>query len=153
MIRRPPRSTRTDTLFPYTTLFRSRDFKQYFTRHGEPVSENPSPGNIAGGITTLEEKSLGAVQKGGQVPLVDVRRYGGEATRAGLTLLEAPGNDAVSSTALTAAGVTIILFPTGRGTPPGFPAPTLKIPPNRTLAQHKPGWLGFEAGAGPRQGC
>src|SRR3546814_7418693 len=94
-----------------------RDVKQYFTRHGEPVSENPSPGNIAGGITTLEERSLGAVQKGGQVPLVDVRRYGGEATRAGLTLLEAPGNDAVSSTALTAAGATIILFTTGRGTP------------------------------------
>src|SRR3546814_13783188 len=71
------------------------DFKQYFTRHGEPGSENPSPGNIAGGITTLEEKSLGAVQKGGQVPLVDVRRYGGEAVLPGLTLLEAPGNDAV----------------------------------------------------------
>src|SRR3546814_2221005 len=94
-----------------------RDFKDYFIRHGEPVSENPSPGNIAGGITTLEEKSLGAVQKGGQVPLVDVRRYGGEAVLPGLTLLEAPGNDAVSSTALTAAGATVILLTTGRGTP------------------------------------
>jgi altronate hydrolase len=122
------------------------DFKQYFIRHGEPVSENPSPGNIAGGITTLEEKSLGAVQKGGQVPLVDVRRYGDEATIPGLTLLEAPGNDAVSSTALTAAGATIILFTTGRGTPLGFPAPTLKIASNSDLAARKAGWIDFDAG-------
>ena len=124
-----------------------RDFKQYFIRHGEPVSENPSPGNIAGGITTLEEKSLGAVQKGGQVPLVDVRRYGEEAALPGLTLLEAPGNDAVSSTALTAAGATIILFTTGRGTPLGFPAPTLKIASNSALAARKTGWIDFDAGA------
>ncbi|WP_077145479.1 UxaA family hydrolase [Sphingopyxis sp. KK2] len=123
-----------------------RDFKQYFIRHGEPVSENPSPGNIAGGITTLEEKSLGAVQKGGQVPLVDVRPYGGEATLPGLTLLEAPGNDAVSSTALTAAGATMILFTTGRGTPLGFPAPTLKIASNSVLAQRKAGWIDYDAG-------
>ncbi|WP_326913988.1 UxaA family hydrolase [Sphingopyxis chilensis] len=123
-----------------------RDFKNYFVRHGEPVSENPSPGNVAGGITTLEEKSLGAVQKGGKVPLVDVRRYGGEAMLPGLTLLEAPGNDAVSSTALTAAGATIILFTTGRGTPLGFPAPTLKIASNSALAQRKAGWIDFDAG-------
>ncbi|MBL8652222.1 MAG: altronate dehydratase [Sphingopyxis sp.] len=123
-----------------------RDFKQYFIRHGEPVSENPSPGNIAGGITTLEEKSLGAVQKGGQVPLVDVQPYGGEATLPGLTLLEAPGNDAVSSTALTAAGATMILFTTGRGTPLGFPAPTLKIASNSALAERKAGWIDFDAG-------
>jgi altronate hydrolase len=123
-----------------------RDFKQYFIRHGEPVSENPSPGNIVGGITTLEEKSLGAVQKGGQVPLVDVRLYGGEATLPGLTLLEAPGNDAVSSTALTAAGATMILFTTGRGTPLGFPAPTLKIASNSALAQRKAGWIDYDAG-------
>jgi len=110
------------------------------------VSENPSPGNIAGGITTLEEKSLGAVQKGGKVPVVDVRRYGGEATLPGLTLLEAPGNDAVSSTALTAAGATIILFTTGRGTPLGFPAPTLKIASNSALAARKAGWIDFDAG-------
>jgi len=123
-----------------------QDFKDYFIRNGEPVSENPSPGNIAGGITTLEEKSLGAVQKGGKVPVVDVRRYGGEATLPGLTLLEAPGNDAVSSTALTAAGATIILFTTGRGTPLGFPAPTLKIASNSVLAQRKAGWIDFDAG-------
>jgi len=123
-----------------------QDFKAYFTRHGEPVSENPSPGNIAGGITTLEEKSLGAVQKGGQVPLVDVQPYGGAAALPGLTLLEAPGNDAVSSTALTAAGATIILFTTGRGTPLGFPAPTLKIASNSDLAARKAGWIDFDAG-------
>ena len=123
-----------------------QDFKAYFTRHGEPVSENPSPGNIAGGITTLEEKSLGAVQKGGQVPLVDVQRYGGEATLPGLTLLEAPGNDAVSSTALAAAGATMILFTTGRGTPLGFPVPTLKIASNSDLAARKTGWIDFDAG-------
>jgi len=123
-----------------------QDFKDYFIRNGEPVSENPSPGNIAGGITTLEEKSLGAVQKGGNVPVVDVRRYGGEATLPGLTLLEAPGNDAVSSTALTAAGATIILFTTGRGTPLGFPAPTLKIASNSALAERKAGWIDFDAG-------
>ena len=122
-----------------------QDFKDYFIRNGEPVSENPSPGNIAGGITTLEEKSLGAVQKGGKVPVVDVCRYGGEATLPGLTLLEAPGNDAVSSTALTAAGATIILFTTGRGTPLGFPAPTLKIASNSALAARKAGWIDFDA--------
>ncbi|MCW0199708.1 UxaA family hydrolase [Sphingopyxis sp.] len=122
------------------------DFKAYFTRHGEPVSENPSPGNLAGGITTLEEKSLGAVQKGGRVPLTDVQRYGGRASLPGLTLLEAPGNDAVSSTALTAAGATLILFTTGRGTPLGFPAPTLKIASNSALATRKRGWIDFDAG-------
>ncbi|MFM6853217.1 MAG: UxaA family hydrolase, partial [Sphingopyxis sp.] len=84
------------------------DFKEYFRKNGEPVSENPSPGNIAGGITTLEEKSLGAVQKAGRCPITAVARYGGRAGDAGVTLLEAPGNDAVSSTALAAAGATII---------------------------------------------
>lgn len=122
------------------------DFKAYFTRHGEPVSENPSPGNIAGGITTLEEKSLGAVQKAGRGPVTEVVRYGGQAHEPGVVLLEAPGNDAVSSTALTAAGATVILFTTGRGTPLGFPAPTLKIATNSGLAQRKPHWIDFDAG-------
>jgi altronate hydrolase len=122
------------------------DFKRYFIEHGEPVSENPSPGNIAGGITTLEEKSLGAVQKGGHAIVTDVRRYGERVRAPGLTLLEAPGNDAVSCTALTAAGATLILFTTGRGTPLGFPAPTLKIATNSTLATRKPGWIDFDAG-------
>jgi altronate hydrolase len=121
-------------------------FKQYFLNHGEPVSENPSPGNIAGGITTLEEKSLGAVQKAGHAVLTDVVAYGGQARLPGLALLEAPGNDAVSSTALAAAGATLILFTTGRGTPLGFPVPTLKIASNSALAARKPGWIDFDAG-------
>lgn len=121
-------------------------FKRYFLDAGQPVSENPSPGNIAGGITTLEEKSLGAVMKGGRAPLVDVIDYGCQATSAGLTLLEAPGNDAVSSTALAAAGATVILFTTGRGTPLGFPVPTIKVSSNSALAAAKPGWIDFDAG-------
>ena len=112
----------------------------------EPVSENPSPGNVAGGITTLEEKSLGAVQKAGHATLTDVKRYGERIERTGLTLLEAPGNDAVSSTALAAAGATVILFTTGRGTPLGFPVPTVKIASNSDLAARKPGWIDFDAG-------
>jgi altronate hydrolase len=122
------------------------DFKAYFTRHGEPVSENPSPGNIAGGITTLEEKSLGAVQKAGHATVTDVLHYGERVRERGLTLLEAPGNDAVSSTALAAAGATVILFTTGRGTPLGFPVPTIKIASNSDLAARKPGWIDFNAG-------
>jgi len=122
------------------------DFKRYFLDNGQPVSENPSPGNIAGGITTLEEKSLGAVQKAGQAPVASVLRYGERIRRNGLTLLEAPGNDAVSSTALAAAGATVILFTTGRGTPLGFPVPTLKIASNSALAERKKGWIDFDAG-------
>ncbi len=128
------------------------DFKAYFTRHGEPVSENPSPGNIAGGITTLEEKSLGAVQKAGHAIVTDVIHYGERVRRKGLTLLEAPGNDAVSSTALAAAGATAILFTTGRGTPLGFPVPTIKIASNSDLAARKPGWIDFDAGQVLEQG-
>ena len=123
------------------------DFKRYFIEHDQPIHENPSPGNIAGGITTLEEKSLGAVQKGGHAPLTQVLRYGTRVNAPGLALLEAPGNDAVSSTALVAAGATIVLFTTGRGTPLGFPAPTLKISSNTALAQKKPRWIDFDAGA------
>ena len=122
-------------------------FKQYFLDHGEPVSENPSPGNVAGGITTLEEKSLGAVQKAGRAPVADVIGYGRRIAQDGLTILEAPGNDAVSSTALAAAGATAILFTTGRGTPMGFPVPTVKIASNSDLAARKPGWIDFDAGA------
>ena len=122
------------------------DFKAYFTRHGEPVSENPSPGNIAGGITTLEEKSLGAVQKAGRGIVTQVLRYGEAVHGPGVALLESPGNDAVSSTALAAAGATVILFTTGRGTPLGFPAPTLKLSTNSALAERKPRWIDFDAG-------
>ncbi|HEX8568626.1 MAG TPA: altronate dehydratase family protein [Caulobacteraceae bacterium] len=122
------------------------DFKRYFLDHGQPVHENPAPGNVAGGITTLEEKSLGAVQKAGHAPLAQVLRYGEQVRGHGLALLEAPGNDAVSSTALTAAGATVLLFTTGRGTPLGFPAPTLKIASNSALAERKPRWIDFDAG-------
>ncbi|WDA40931.1 UxaA family hydrolase [Erythrobacter sp. BLCC-B19] len=121
-------------------------FKRHYLDAGLPVSENPSPGNIAGGITTLEEKSLGAVQKAGAAPLADVIAYGETAQAAGVTLLEAPGNDAVSSTALAAAGATMILFTTGRGTPLGFPVPTVKVASNSALAAAKPGWIDFDAG-------
>ena len=138
------RATTPDTHAAIGTLVNR--FKQHFIDHGEPISENPSPGNVAGGITTLEEKSLGAVQKGGRAPVVDVIDYADRATRAGLTLLEAPGNDAVSSTALAAAGATAILFTTGRGTPLGFPAPTIKIASNHALAEAKPHWIDFDAG-------
>lgn len=122
------------------------DFKEYFLRNHQPVHENPSPGNIAGGITTLEEKSLGAVQKGGHATVTQVLRYGERTGKPGLTLLEAPGNDGVSSTALVAAGATILLFTTGRGTPLGFPVPTLKISTNTPLAQRKSHWIDFDAG-------
>lgn len=126
---------------------RVNGFKRYFLSHGEPVSENPSPGNLAGGITTLEEKSLGAVQKAGRSSVCDVIGYGERVAVDGLTVLEAPGNDAVSSTALAAAGATMILFTTGRGTPLGFPVPTLKIASNHALAERKPGWIDFDAGS------
>jgi len=121
-------------------------FKRYFLDHGEPVSENPSPGNVEGGITTLEEKSLGAVQKGGRAAVADVLRYGEVMRRQGLNVLEAPGNDAVSTTALAAAGATLTLFSTGRGTPLGSPVPTMKLATNHALATRKPGWIDFDAG-------
>jgi altronate hydrolase len=122
------------------------DFKQYFLKHGQPVYENPSPGNKAGGLTTLEEKSLGAIQKGGRAPVTQVVRYGQPAAREGLTLLEAPGNDGVSSTAMTASGATMLLFTTGRGTPLGFPVPTIKVSSNSAIAAKKPHWIDFDAG-------
>jgi altronate hydrolase len=123
------------------------DFKDYFIRHDQPIYENPSPGNKAGGLTTLEEKSLGAIQKGGQAIVRRVLRYGERAQTGGLTLLEAPGNDGVSSTAMVASGAVILLFTTGRGTPLGFPVPTIKISSNTAIAEKKPHWIDFNAGA------
>lgn len=123
------------------------DFKSYFISHDQPIYENPSPGNIDGGITTLEEKSLGAVQKGGRVPVTDVLDYAETVKEPGLSLVMSPGNDGVSSTALTAAGATMLLFTTGRGTPLGFPVPTLKVSSNTALQEHKPKWIDFNAGA------
>jgi altronate hydrolase len=121
-------------------------FKRYYLDHGRPVDENPSPGNIAGGITTLEEKSLGAVQKGGRAAVTQVLDYGARATERGLVLVGAPGNDAVSSTAITAAGATLLLFTTGCGTPFGAPVPTIKISSNSPLFRTKPHWIDFDAG-------
>ena len=122
------------------------DFKDYFVRHGQVVYENPSPGNKAGGITTLEDKSCGCVQKGGSAPIMDVIGYGDAVTTKGLNMLYGPGNDLVSATALTAAGAHMILFSTGRGTPFGAPAPTLKIATNSQLAAKKSTWIDFNAG-------
>ena len=122
------------------------DFKDYFVRHGQVVYENPSPGNKAGGITTLEEKSLGCVQKGGSSPICGVLSYGQRVQNRGLTVLQTPGNDLVSTTALAAAGAHMVLFTTGRGTPFAGPVPTLKISTNTALAQRKPQWIDFNAG-------
>lgn len=121
------------------------NFKQYFIDHGEPVSENPSPGNKEGGITTLEEKSLGCVQKGGRAVITDVLDYGDTLTKTGLNLLNGPGNDIVSITNLAAAGCHMILFTTGRGTPLGGAVPTVKIASNDLIAEKKAHWIDFSA--------
>ncbi len=125
------------------------EFKQYFAGHGQPVYENPSPGNKEGGLTTLEEKSLGAIQKGGQASVASVVGYGEAAAagEGGLALIYGPGNDGVSVTAEVASGASIILFTTGRGTPLGFPVPTIKISSNSDIAERKPHWIDFNAGA------
>lgn len=122
------------------------DFKTYFLSHGEPVGENPSPGNKAGGISTLEEKALGCTQKCGKSAVRGVMDYGDQLKTHGLNLLSAPGNDLVASTALAAAGCHIVLFTTGRGTPFGTFVPTMKISTNTQLATHKPTWIDFNAG-------
>ena len=124
------------------------NYKVYFIAHGQPISENPSPGNKAGGITTLEEKSLGCVQKGGKAPVTAVLDYGDKVEKAGLSLLNGPGNDIVAVTNLTAAGCHLILFTTGRGTPLGAPVPTVKIATNTALAERKTGWIDFDAQRG-----
>jgi altronate hydrolase len=121
------------------------DFKDYYTAHGQVVYENPSPGNKAGGITTLEEKSLGCVQKGGLSKVVDVLNYGEIINKNGLSLLNGPGNDIVAVTNLAAAGAHMILFTTGRGTPLGAAVPTVKISTNASLASKKSGWIDFDA--------
>jgi len=124
------------------------DFRGYFRKHNEPVDENPSPGNKAGGITTLAEKSLGCVQKAGQAPIAQVLAYGATASAGlgGVALVQGPGNDGVSGTAMTIAGAHLLLFTTGRGNPMGFPVPTLKISSNTDLATRKPQWIDFNAG-------
>ena len=123
------------------------DFKHYFSSHGQVVSENPSPGNKAGGITTLEDKSLGCVQKGGKAEVCDVLKYGESLCFRGLNLLQAPGNDGVSCTALASAGCHMVLFSTGRGTPFATAIPTVKISTNTALFNKKQDWIDFNAGA------
>ncbi|WP_299090768.1 UxaA family hydrolase [uncultured Metabacillus sp.] len=122
------------------------DFKRYFQKHDQPVYENPSPGNKAGGITTLEDKSLGCTQKAGTAPVVDVLKYGERLKERGLNLLSAPGNDLVASSALAAAGCQLVLFTTGRGTPFGTFVPTMKISTNSQIFETKRHWIDFNAG-------
>ena len=121
-------------------------FKHYFFSHNQECYENPSPGNHDGGITTLEEKSLGCIQKGGKAVITDVLEYGEHCKKQGLNLLTGPGNDIVSTTNLTAAGANIILFTTGRGTPLGASVPTIKVSSNSRLAKRKSNWIDFNAG-------
>ena len=128
------------------TVHLINDFKEYFLSHGEPVGENPSPGNKAGGISTLEEKALGCTQKCGKSYVSGVLPYGERLQKKGLNLLSAPGNDLVAATTLAASGCHMVLFTTGRGTPFGTFVPTMKISTNSTLAKNKPGWIDFNAG-------
>lgn len=121
-------------------------FKQYYLDHGQPVYDNPSPGNKRGGITTLEEKSLGCIQKGGHATVTDTLEMGEQCRKAGLNLVTGPGNDSVSITNLLAAGAQILLFTTGRGNPLGTAVPTLKVASNRALFERKQAWFDFNAG-------
>ena len=122
------------------------DFKRYFEEHHQTIYENPSPGNKAGGISTLEDKALGCTQKSGFAPVKDVLCYGQKVEKQGLNLLSAPGNDLVAATALAASGAQIVLFSTGRGTPFASPVPTVKISSNNDLAKRKHNWIDFNAG-------
>lgn len=136
---------KTPALFNQTVKL-INDFKEYFLSHGEPVGENPSPGNKAGGISTLEDKALGCTQKCGRAPVSGVLGYGERLREKGLNLLSAPGNDLVAATALAASGCQIVLFTTGRGTPFGTFIPTMKISTNSNLYRNKPNWIDFNAG-------
>ncbi len=136
---------KTPELFQQTVSL-INNFKEYFLSHGEPVGENPSPGNKAGGISTLEDKALGCTQKCGRALVSGVLEYGDRLQTNGLNLLSAPGNDLVAATALASAGCQIVLFTTGRGTPFGTFIPTMKISTNSTLAKNKPNWIDFNAG-------
>ena len=127
------------------TVTMINDFKEYFLSHGEPVGENPSPGNKAGGISTLEDKALGCTQKCGRAPVSGVLAYGDRLQVNGLNLLSAPGNDLVAATALASSGCQIVLFTTGRGTPFGTFVPTMKVSTNSLLFQNKPNWIDFNA--------
>ena len=133
------------SMFDRTVLL-INDFKEYFAKNNQPIYENPSPGNKAGGISTLEEKSLGCTQKCGQSLVKDVLMYGEQIKTKGLNLLSAPGNDLVAATALASSGCQMVLFTTGRGTPFGTFVPTMKISTNTPLYERKKGWIDFNAG-------
>ena len=135
----------TEELFDKTVSL-INDFEEYFKRHDQTIYENPSPGNKKGGISTLEDKSLGCTQKSGSAPVRDVLSYGDRVSTRGLNLLSAPGNDLVASTALAAAGAHIVLFTTGRGTPFACPVPTVKISTNSALYEKKKNWIDFNCG-------
>lgn len=135
----------TEELFEKTVQL-INDFKNYFTAHQAVIYENPSPGNKQGGITTLEDKSLGCTQKSGSAQIRGVLRYAETVEARGLNLLSAPGNDLVASTALAASGAHIVLFTTGRGTPFACPVPTMKIASNHNLSRHKSNWIDFDCG-------
>ena len=135
----------TEELF-HKTVALINDFKRYFEEHHQTIYENPSPGNKAGGISTLEDKALGCTQKSGFAPVMDVLKYGEQVHTHGLNLLSAPGNDLVAATALAASGAQMVLFSTGRGTPFACPVPTLKISSNSGLAARKSNWIDFNAG-------
>ena len=128
------------------TVHLINNFKEYFLSHGEPVGENPSPGNKVGGISTLEDKALGCTQKCGHAPVSGVLEYAERLKTNGLNLLSAPGNDLVASTALAASGCQMVLFTTGRGTPFGTFVPTMKISTNSQLFKSKQNWIDFNAG-------
>lgn len=130
----------------HKTVNMINDFKDYFTNHNQTIYENPSPGNKQGGISSLEDKSLGCTQKSGNAPVVDVLSYGEMIQTKGLNLLSAPGNDLVAATALAASGAHIVLFTTGRGTPFASPVPTVKISSNTELSKKKNNWIDFNAG-------
>jgi altronate hydrolase len=136
---------RTEDLFNQTVSMINH-FKEYFLSHGEPVGENPSPGNKAGGISTLEDKALGCTQKCGKAPVSGVMEYGDRLSSTGLNLLSAPGNDLVAATALASCSCHLVLFTTGRGTPFGTFVPTMKIATNPDLATRKKNWIDFSAG-------
>ena len=135
----------TEELFDKTVRL-VNNFKNYFKSHNQTIYENPSPGNKKGGISTLEDKSLGCTQKSGSAPVKGVLSYGEPVKVHGLNLLSAPGNDLVASTALAASGAHIVLFTTGRGTPFASPVPTIKIASNSALASKKSNWIDFNCG-------
>ena len=136
---------RTPEVFDQTVRL-INDFKSYFIESGQDIYENPSPGNKAGGISTLEDKSLGCIQKGGSSDVVAVLGYGEPVREKGLNLLTGPGNDLVSASSMAVSGAHIIFFTTGRGTPFGSPVPTVKISSNTPLFARKPAWIDFDAG-------